>query len=167
MLLLFGVTIVTEVIHGRDTLFESILNEYLELSHLTDRVNLLMVLLLPSVIHITVDVELNSVVSSGNGLHIEVNSFVLLNLFDVVDVDQCEQVDKHTEAADHKSVESSLVHIGVVLVGLVVWQVPFSDLARSLQIEKGVITAITWRSERLMPNVFFLSITRSVEINGA
>jgi hypothetical protein len=96
-----------KVIHGRDTLFEFGLDVHLELSHFTHRVVTLMIMALPFVVDFLIDIKLNTVVTSSDGLHIEVNEVVLLHLFDIVEIDDGKHVDEHSKATNHESEDLS------------------------------------------------------------
>lgn len=74
-------------------------------------VGLVVIILNEGIEQSIVDVELDGVISSRDGLDIEINEVGLLDGFDVVKVDQSVQVDEHSQGSAHESVNLSVLHV--------------------------------------------------------
>ena len=66
----------------------------------------------PSFVGLLLDVKLHRVVTSSDGLDIPVDVLVVLHSLDVVVIDDGEQVDEHSDAADQKAKDTSLLGVG-------------------------------------------------------
>ena len=67
---------------------------------------------MPVLVSFWVKIKLNAVVTCSDGLDIPVDVLIVLHSLDVVVVDDGEQVDEHTDAADQKAEDTPFLGIG-------------------------------------------------------
>jgi len=102
--------LVAKIRHSLDSLFQFSLDVQFELRNLVDWVSFVVIILLKVVEEIFVNIELNCVISSGDGLDIVVNELVDLYALDIVEVDDGPQINEDGDGSCSETVNLPHLH---------------------------------------------------------